>query len=109
MLLSKRIKNTSPGVVVLFFSLFFWMFVGRAAAEDHIILDGMHRFASGDNPAWASPEFDDSQWARVSVPGSWQSQGIKPINGLGWYRIYFRMSVSRRILMAVIRVRIAEI
>ena len=25
-------------------------------------LDGLWRFHTGDNPAWADPNFDDSQW-----------------------------------------------
>ncbi len=33
-------------------------------------LDGLWRFHTGDNPAWASPDFDDSQWPSLSLDGS---------------------------------------
>ena len=59
------------------------------AQKDYIILDGIHKFSSKDNSERASPQFDDSQWQLINVPGSWQSQGIKPIKGIGWYRIHF--------------------
>ena len=38
-------------------------------------------FAQG----WARPDFDDSAWAGMSVPGSWISQGIAG-NGAVWIR-----------------------
>ena len=82
-------KRKTITVAVLLFSLFNWSSAEPATAEDHIILDGIHTFASGDNPAWSSLFFDDSKWRSIIVPGSWQSQGIKPQKGLGWYRIHF--------------------
>jgi len=57
--------------------------------NNYIILDGTHTFASGDDLARTSLLFDDSKWRSIIVPGSWQSQGIKPVKGLGWYRIRF--------------------
>lgn len=52
-------------------------------------LEGQHKFSPGDNPIWSSPEYNDSKWGRINVPGTWQSQDIKPKNGIGWYRIHF--------------------
>ena len=34
---------------------------------------------------WESPEFDDSSWALLSVPGYWQDRGFRH-NGAVWYR-----------------------
>lgn len=34
---------------------------------------------------WASPDFDDSHWARLNVPGQWQDEGWG-FNGAVWYR-----------------------
>jgi len=64
------------------------------AAPSHtcIPLEGLHRFKSGDNPEWVAPAYDDSRWRLIQVPGSWQSQGIRPQNGMGWYRIHFKVS-----------------
>jgi hypothetical protein len=60
-----------------------------AAAGDQISLEGSHKFSAGDDEAWASPDFDDSAWQQVRVPGSWQSQGVEAKGGMGWYRIRF--------------------
>ena len=63
--------------------------VNAQTPEKRILLDGFHKFSPGDNPAWSSPYYDDSQWRSIIVPGSWQSQGIRPVKGIGWYRIHF--------------------
>lgn len=65
-----------------------------AAAGDisQVSLDGLHKFSPGDDPTWASPEFDDSAWQSIRVPGSWQSQGIAVKGGIGWYRIRFAVT-----------------
>jgi signal transduction histidine kinase len=58
------------------------------SAENHILLDGTHKFSPDDSPAYSSPTFDDSQWQSIIIPGSWQSQEIKSSGGVGWYRIH---------------------
>ena len=42
---------------------------------------GISSFAQG----WAAPEFDDVNWAEITVPGSWIRQGIAS-NGAVWIR-----------------------
>jgi phosphoserine phosphatase RsbU/P len=49
-------------------------------------LDGLWRFHTGDNPAWADPNFDDSKWSLLRSDESWDSQGYKGYGGLAWYR-----------------------
>ncbi len=49
-------------------------------------LDGLWRFHTGDNPAWASPTFDDSQWPLLRSDKSWTKQGYPAFNGYAWYR-----------------------
>lgn len=56
--------------------------------EQFVSLDGVHKFSLNDNPIHSSLYYDDTQWQSITIPGSWQSQGIKPINGIGWYRIH---------------------
>ncbi|MBI5408045.1 MAG: hypothetical protein HZA14_01615 [Nitrospirae bacterium] len=63
--------------------------VNAMSAEYNIILDGSHKFSTADDFTWSSPSFDDSKWQSILVPGSWQSQGVKPEKGIGWYRIHF--------------------
>ena len=78
-------------IIICFVGFIFCQFSSgyAVAAGDMIRLDGMHKFSPGDNPAWASPGFHDSEWQSVRVPGSWQSQRISPVQGMGWYRIHF--------------------
>ena len=54
-------------------------------------LDGLWRFHTGDNPAWASPEFDDSQWALLCSDEDWGKQGYRGYSGFAWYR--FRVAI----------------
>lgn len=56
--------------------------------EQAIILDGLHKFAPDDNPAYSSPTYQDTNWQQIKIPGSWQSQGVRPEQGIGWYRIH---------------------
>ncbi len=76
--------------------------VNAQTQKNYIIVDGLHKFSSGDNPVWSSPHYDDAQWQSIKVPGSWQSQGIKPIKGIGWYRMHFTAPDSLRYIKPVI-------
>jgi sigma-B regulation protein RsbU (phosphoserine phosphatase) len=49
-------------------------------------LDGLWRFHTGDNPTWADPNFDDSQWPLLSSDEPWSQQGYKNYGGFAWYR-----------------------
>jgi len=49
-------------------------------------LDGLWRFHTGDNPAWADPNFDDSQWPLLRSDKDWSHQGYKNYGGFAWYR-----------------------
>lgn len=52
----------------------------------------------GEKEGWAKPDFQDSAWQTLRVPGSWESQGVTsmypgapapewlPYNGYAWYR-----------------------
>ena len=46
-------------------------------------------FSSGDNPAWSSPEYVDSDWDSLNINVVWDEQGYADLNGFGWYRISF--------------------
>ena len=54
-------------------------------------LDGLWRFHTGDNPAWANPSFDDSQWPLLRSDKDWAQQGYMSYSGMAWYR--FRVAV----------------
>ncbi len=61
----------------------FSLITGR---EQVASLDGLWRFHTGDNPAWASPNFDDSQWPLLHSDRSWTEQGYPGYGGYAWYR-----------------------
>ena len=50
-------------------------------------LDGLWRFHTGDNPAWADPNFDDSGWSLLRSDQSWSMQGYPGYTGMAWYRL----------------------
>jgi phosphoserine phosphatase RsbU/P len=49
-------------------------------------LDGLWRFHTGDNPAWADPNIDDSHWPLLRSNEAWDQQGYKNYGGFAWYR-----------------------
>jgi hypothetical protein len=59
-----------------------------------ISLDGQWRFHIGDDPAWASPGFDDSQWALLNSTAPWTDQGYKGYGGIAWYRFHITIPAS---------------
>ncbi len=50
-------------------------------------LVGPWRFHVGDDPAWASPTFDDSSWSLLAAGKSWSEQGYSGYGGVAWYRL----------------------
>lgn len=39
----------------------------------------------GDKP-WYDPDFTPKEWRTITIPGYWEDQGIKDLNGVVWYR-----------------------
>ncbi|MBC8462632.1 MAG: SpoIIE family protein phosphatase [Deltaproteobacteria bacterium] len=48
-------------------------------------LTGEWKFNHIDKMGYASPDYDDSGWERISVPGQWHMLGIKDVE-TAWYR-----------------------
>lgn len=72
-----------------------------------VTLYGPWKFHVGDNPQWADPDFDDSQWETIDLrpapqttahggpPGfvsGWTARGHAGYAGYAWYRIRIRIS-----------------
>lgn len=55
-------------------------------------LDGKWQFHVGDDHAWASPGFDDSQWEQVTADKPLGLQGHASFEGFGWYRRHISLS-----------------
>src|SRR5580698_4690450 len=61
-------------------------------------LNGSWKFHTGDNMAWAQPDFDDSNWGTIDltapggsgtndyIPG-WTANGYPGCAGYAWYRL----------------------
>ncbi|MCG8581146.1 MAG: beta galactosidase jelly roll domain-containing protein [Bacteroidales bacterium] len=74
------------------------LFSGSAIVSSQLLqeeqfLEGNWKFSIGDNEQWKNPDFDDSQWQHIRVPGSWESQGYNDYNGFAWYRKTIRLDI----------------
>jgi diguanylate cyclase (GGDEF)-like protein len=49
-------------------------------------LNGPWQFHSGDDPAWATPSFDSSDWEQLTGDQPWGKQGHANLTGFAWYR-----------------------
>lgn len=65
----------------------------RAPSYSTIDLGSPWRFHSGDDPAWATSEFDDSKWGLINPADIWENQGYQNLDGFAWYR--FRVVIPR--------------
>ena len=52
------------------------------------------KFATGDDPARASPAFDDSAWQDLSTLSNYEKQGFDGYDGWSWYRIHVTIPAS---------------
>ena len=52
-------------------------------------LSGQWKFQEGDDPRWAQPDFDDSQWSSVAIPATVNQQF-----GQRWYRVHVSLAAA---------------
>jgi signal transduction histidine kinase len=52
-----------------------------------------HRFRTGDDPAFAAADFDDSGWEVVTLPATWRVRTVDPAV-FGWHRFRFQLATS---------------
>ncbi len=69
----------------------FGQFADASSAGGPVTITAPWRFHTGDDPAWASPDFDDSQWPLLRLDKSWADQGYKGYSGYAWYRIRVKL------------------
>lgn len=55
---------------------------------------------AGDNPAWAEPGFDDSQWRAVPLPATWEQLGLQDLGGMVWFRGTIHLDEEARLAAA---------
>ncbi len=51
-----------------------------------VVVGGKWQFHTGDNPAWASPAYDDSGWEQLRGDETWGAQTHPGYTGFAWYR-----------------------
>ena len=64
----------------------------EALGKGTFTLDGPWQFHPGDDPAWASPTFDSSNWEQLSADQPWGKQGHAHLTGFAWYRCYVALT-----------------
>lgn len=82
-------KQNAKTMRKLFYSVL--MLVAWGCASHHpspeMSLQTEWKFNTGDDPAWASPDFNDSAWKSLPVDRIWESAGFDPYDGYAWYRL----------------------
>jgi len=74
--------------------LLIFLFGCYASARDlkrEINLAGEWLFEVGDNMDYADPNYDDTKWDTIEVPGFWEDLGYPGYDGYAWYRIHFQI------------------
>ncbi|QIP13713.1 hypothetical protein G8759_14335 [Spirosoma aureum] len=62
--------------------------------SDGILLNNGWHFHTGDNPAWANPTFNDSQWMVMNPTQDIKADSILWKAGQGWFRLRFSIDDS---------------
>ncbi len=47
-----------------------------------------------NSPAWYQPDYQPKGWKRIHIPGYWEDQGIRDLNGTVWYRKWIDIPAS---------------
>lgn len=74
----------------------------QTGREGIVSLDGLWRFHTGDNPAWADADFNDSAWPLLRAGTSWTGQGYPDYGGYAWYRFSLANPESSRPLAVLL-------
>lgn len=78
-------KNYILLYVFLFFSAVLFSCSSGKKADVSVKLENW-KFHTGNDPAWAAPDFDDSGWSAIKVPSNWENAGYPDYDGYAWYR-----------------------
>lgn len=71
------------------FSIVIFMLFSSKIFAQAITLNNEWKFKTGDDIAWANPNFEDSTWAKILPLMSYEKQGFEGYSGYSWYRIAF--------------------
>lgn len=66
--------------------LFIFILFSLSLVSAQNLLNPEWKFNTGDDPSWASPQFDDSNWKTIEAGVLWENQGYGAYDGYAWYR-----------------------
>ncbi len=85
-------KNSARILVLMLLAAFNFTTEGRAQDwRQALDLSGFWKFEIGDDSSHADPDFDDSAWEKINVPGAWENEGYPGYDGFAWYRVRFSL------------------
>ena len=61
------------------------------AGDESYRMRGPWRFRTGDDPAYAARNYDETAWETLPVPESWERAGHPGYEGYAWYRTRFSL------------------
>jgi diguanylate cyclase (GGDEF)-like protein len=65
--------------------------VSQSDLHETFSLAGEWRFQPGDDLAWATPQFNDSNWLAMALPGRWPDRGYPETKQFAWYRLTLKI------------------
>lgn len=87
--------------------LCFEIAIGTTELNREVNLCGSWSFEIGNMQIYADPEFDDSNWETIQVPGNWEDQDFPGYNGYVWYRTHFK--ISKRLTDATLYLDLGQV
>ncbi len=94
--LPRTLQTMIPALLLVFPCASSWAAGASGPQPDTLVIGGLGRgtvplgglweFKTGDDPAWASPGFDDSGWERLRADRTYGAQGYFDYHGYAWYR-----------------------
>lgn len=64
----------------------------EVAAKTQALIARWRTASSAQDSHWAAAELDESDWADIRVPASWESNGYVGMDGVAWYRTTFQLN-----------------
>ncbi len=59
----------------------------KASLEEWVLKSqAIDRGYKANKAAWSAPEFDNSSWKSMTLPGPWEDNGLKDFDGIVWFR-----------------------
>ncbi len=69
-------------------------FLSAELIEGHVLLHDSWRYHPGDNPQWADPAYDDSDWEITNTFLSPYNIPASGWDGIGWFRLHLTVDSS---------------